>query len=222
MSSSTGSKVISVKPLPPRLSKTCILTIDTHRIEYEGPDGKLRTWEAMQRTTRPKDSPVDAVTIVAIRNESAAVGPEVLLEKQFRPPAGAVVVEFPAGLMDAGETTDECAARELREETGYVGDIVPDVAGARPVFFGCEWQTPPASSSSRTVVINVRVDLGRAENQNPTPQLEADEFIVPFWVPVKSLHAECRKLHDEGFAIDSKVGIFAEGIEVAKLWQPAL
>lgn len=213
MSSSTGSKVISVKPLENKDARW----INLVRIEYEGPDGKLRTWEAMQRTTRPKDSPVDAVTIVAIRNESAAVGPEVLLEKQFRPPAGAVVVEFPAGLMDAGETTDECAARELREETGYVGDIVPDVAGARPVFFGS-----PASSSSRTVVINVRVDLGRAENQNPTPQLEADEFIVPFWVPVKSLHAECRKLHDEGFAIDSKVGIFAEGIEVAKLWQPAL
>lgn len=32
-----------------------------------------------------------------------------------------VVVEVPAGLIDAGETVEECAVRELKEETGYVG-----------------------------------------------------------------------------------------------------
>jgi len=30
----------------------------------------------------------------------------------------------PAGLIDAGETASECAVRELREETGYVGTAV--------------------------------------------------------------------------------------------------
>lgn len=48
-------------------------------------------------------------------------GPEIVLQKQFRPPAERVTVEVPAGLVDAGETPEACAVRELREETGYVG-----------------------------------------------------------------------------------------------------
>lgn len=43
----------------------------------------------------------------------------VVLERQFRYPVGRVMVEFPAGKLDAGESTWECARRELREETGY-------------------------------------------------------------------------------------------------------
>ena len=43
----------------------------------------------------------------------------VVLERQFRYPVGQVMVEFPAGKLDAGETCFDCAQRELREETGY-------------------------------------------------------------------------------------------------------
>ena len=31
------------------------------------------------------------------------------------------MIEVPAGLIDEGETPEECAVRELKEETGYVG-----------------------------------------------------------------------------------------------------
>lgn len=44
-----------------------------------------------------------------------------MLQKQFRPPTGAVTIEVPAGLVDEGETAEEAAVRELKEETGYVG-----------------------------------------------------------------------------------------------------
>lgn len=48
-------------------------------------------------------------------------GPEIILQKQFRPPINKVTIEVPAGLIDAGETAEQCAERELKEETGYVG-----------------------------------------------------------------------------------------------------
>jgi len=45
--------------------------------------------------------------------------PQVVLERQFRYPIGKVMVEFPAGKRDPGETALQCAKRELQEETGY-------------------------------------------------------------------------------------------------------
>ena len=42
-----------------------------------------------------------------------------VVERQFRYPVGRVMVEFPAGKRDAGETARETGERELLEETGY-------------------------------------------------------------------------------------------------------
>lgn len=62
---------------------------------------------------------LDGVGIVAILSENDSL--DLLLLKQYRPPIDQVMVEVPAGLIDRGETPEQCAVRELYEETGYVG-----------------------------------------------------------------------------------------------------
>lgn len=59
----------------------------------------------------------------------------VVLERQFRHPMQAVMIEFPAGKLDAGEDSLACAQRELLEETGYrarewafAGRLAPTIA----------------------------------------------------------------------------------------------
>jgi nudix-type nucleoside diphosphatase (YffH/AdpP family) len=47
------------------------------------------------------------------------VGDQIVLIRQFRLPAGRVLYEIPAGTLEKGESPEECAARELIEETGY-------------------------------------------------------------------------------------------------------
>lgn len=54
------------------------------------------------------------------------------------------------------------------------------------------------------------------ENQNPQPELEDNEFIECFTLPLKSLYDDLKRLEKEGYAIDAGVGSLAEGIEVAK------
>ncbi len=43
----------------------------------------------------------------------------LVVVRQFRYPIGAVLIEFPAGKLDPGETALATAERELREEAGY-------------------------------------------------------------------------------------------------------
>jgi ADP-ribose pyrophosphatase len=43
----------------------------------------------------------------------------LVLVRQYRYPVRKVLLEFPAGKIDAPESTLACAMRELREETGY-------------------------------------------------------------------------------------------------------
>ena len=43
----------------------------------------------------------------------------IVLERQYRYPVGQVMVELPAGKLDAGEDPLRCGQRELLEETGY-------------------------------------------------------------------------------------------------------
>jgi ADP-ribose pyrophosphatase len=70
------------------------------------PDGGVATREYIRHP--------GAVMIVPILDDG-----RLLLERQYRYPMGQVMLEFPAGKLDAGEAPLQCAQRELLEETGY-------------------------------------------------------------------------------------------------------
>ncbi len=65
-------------------------------------------------TTREIIDKPDTVSVVAIDDEH-----NILLVKQYRYAVGKCILEIPAGSVDPGETPEEAARRELREETGY-------------------------------------------------------------------------------------------------------
>ncbi|KAJ5035116.1 uncharacterized protein L3040_008376 [Drepanopeziza brunnea f. sp. 'multigermtubi'] len=202
--SAADAKIVKTEPLDPSKAKwlRTILTI------YTDPLGKTRTWEHAERPTRPQGSDIDAVGIVAVLETES--GPELLLQKQYRPPVNKVCIEVPAGLVDAGETAEQAAVRELKEETGYVGVV----SESSPVMFN-----DPGFCNTNLRMVHVTVDMSKPENKKPQPELEGGEFIECFTVPLKKLYAECKNLEGQGFAIDARVATLAEGIEIAKQWK---
>ncbi|HQP68899.1 MAG TPA: NUDIX hydrolase [Clostridiales bacterium] len=80
--------------------------------EFEDRSGKLQKWEFLERAKDTK-----AVIVNAYHKD------KIILVKQFRYPINMHSIEFPAGLIDKGETPEQTALRELIEETGYKGVV---------------------------------------------------------------------------------------------------
>jgi 8-oxo-dGTP pyrophosphatase MutT (NUDIX family) len=115
-------------------------------LSYKDQEGKNRLWDYATRTTKQSKNSTDAVVIIPLlkycpyankdgddtnSNDSDDSVFDTLLVEQYRPPLGRTTLEFPAGLIDKNETPIQAALRELREETGYVGEsckIVPVVS----------------------------------------------------------------------------------------------
>ena len=66
----------------------------------------------------------DVVAVVALDEKD-----NVLLVKQYRKPVEKALLEIPAGGVDDNETPDECALREMQEETGYRPERLEKIGG---------------------------------------------------------------------------------------------
>jgi ADP-ribose pyrophosphatase len=87
--------------------------IDIEEIKLGLASGKETTWYAAKRKFK------EAVVVVPLTYKN-----EVVLIRQFRPPMGGYVWEFPAGIVDGEESCVEAARRELKEETGLDGKTI--------------------------------------------------------------------------------------------------
>ncbi|XP_005808087.1 ADP-sugar pyrophosphatase [Xiphophorus maculatus] len=173
---------------------------------YMDPAGSTRTWETVKRTTRRTNTEADGVGIIALLKRTLHKDCVVMV-KQFRPPMGGNTLEFPAGLIDEGETADVAALRELKEETGYKGEVV----GVTPVT--C---LDPGLSNCTTQIVLVNINGDDVENINPTQQLGDGEFVEVILLPLDEFQCKIDDLiRREKIIVDSKVYIFAMGMAQA-------
>lgn len=109
----------------------------------------------------------------------------IVLERQYRHPVGQVMVELPAGKLDAGEDPLLCGQRELLEETGY---RAREWARAGQMHLAIAYSTE---------VIHIYFARGLTQGDR---QLDPGEFLDVFSATPDELMAWCR----EGQVTDAK------------------
>ncbi len=110
-----------------------------------------------------------AVAIMPILNDG-----RILLERQFRYPVDAAMIEIPAGKLELGEDPLLCAQRELLEETGYSAKSWEFLGRIHPVI----------SYATETIDIYLAKDLTLGERS-----LDDGEFLDVFAATLDEMHA---------------------------------
>jgi ADP-ribose pyrophosphatase len=87
----------------------------------------------------------------------------ILLINQYRYPVGKWILEVPAGTLKDGESPDECALRELEEETGYKARTLKKLLTIYP--------SPGYSTESIHIYV-------ASELEKSTQKLEEDEELT--------------------------------------------
>jgi ADP-ribose pyrophosphatase len=174
--------------------------LDFQSITWTDGHGVQRRWEAAARKTRGATG-VDAVAICPILIHPSKPS-STLIILQYRPPLGAFCVEFPAGLVDDGETVEEAAIRELREETGYTGrvvDISPTIAN------------DPGMSTANMQFAIVEVEIKEGDPL-PEQHLDEGESIERIVLPLSRLYDRLMELSRQGNIVDARLYHWAFGL----------
>jgi ADP-ribose pyrophosphatase len=91
-----------------------VINLDVDRVRF--PDGSEGELEIIRHP--------GASAVVPFLGDAKAAKPQVMLIRQYRYAASRYLYEIPAGRLDAGERPEECARRELLEETGCTASTI--------------------------------------------------------------------------------------------------
>ncbi|NXH93474.1 NUDT5 pyrophosphatase, partial [Pachycephala philippinensis] len=138
----------------------------------------------------------------------------IVLVKQFRPPINGYCLEFPAGLIEEDESAESAALRELKEETGYKGEVIE----CTPAL--C---LDPGMSNSTTHIVSVVINGDEAENTRPKQNLgclnlfsSLLEFVEVVSLPKNNLLQRIDELvAEEHLAVDARVYTYALALKRA-------
>lgn len=142
------------------------ITISSTRI-YEGriinlrvedvllPNGKVAGREIVEHR--------GAVAILPVTGDK-----KIVMVKQYRKPADKELWEIPAGKLEQDESPDECARRELEEETGYSGKL-------KKIF---EFYTSPGFSNEYLHLYTATDLVPGTQHLDPDELLDLREFTM--------------------------------------------
>ena len=129
-----------------------VVKLDVDQVRF--PDGSTGELEMIRHP--------GAAAILPFLSDPAGDDPQIMLIKQFRHAAGGYLYEVPAGKLEPGEDPEECAVRELREETGC--------SAQRMEHLFTTYTTPGFTDEQIHVFIAVGLTRGEAHTQ-------PDEFL---------------------------------------------
>ena len=148
--SDDGSAQLSTR----RIYTGKVLNLDMDRVRF--PNGKEGELEMIRHS--------GASAVVPFLTDPSGEEPQVLLIRQYRYAAEKFLYEIPAGRLDPDESPEDCARRELREETGCECETLERLT---------TMYTTPGFTDER---IHIFMATGLTHGESA---LEADEFAEP-------------------------------------------
>lgn len=183
--------------MPLIINKQNLLTAKWLRLDllhYVDRHGHERKWEAAQRVNSN-----GAVIMIA---EKRTTG-EIILIRQYRPPADNYVIEFPAGLIDDGENPEKTAVRELLEETGYHGTVTS---------ISPPGLNSPGMTGEMVYTVSMKID-DTPSNHEPVSRQEESEDIETILVRKDKMACFLRNATEhDGCGVDAKVISYVIGL----------
>lgn len=167
-----------------------IISLDVDTVRF--PDGSVGELEMIRHP--------GASAIVPFLSDPASTDPQVLLIRQYRYAAEGYLYEIPAGRLNPGEAPNDCALRELKEETGCTAGHVEHLFTM--------YTTPGFTDEKIHLFMATQLVAGETKH-------EADEFLEP----QPMLLSRALEMVEAGEIQDSKTALgllFAAGFRTGR------
>eukprot|EP00375_Theileria_parva_P001716 XP_764391.1 hypothetical protein [Theileria parva strain Muguga] len=139
----------------------------------------IKYWDIFSRNTFGQSVTANSATALAFcyTRQNGNYMFYLSVVEQFRPSVNSNTLEFPSGICDRDESVTRCALRELREETGYTGELLNNSPNLPTSVLG----------NDSTCLVTVLVNLDSELNLNPVQHLEPTENITAHIFPLNNL-----------------------------------